>query len=525
MNNPRTVCILTAGIGSRMGESLANSFNKAILPINDQAIISQIIANFPADSHFVIATGYLAEQVRDFLTIAHPDLHFSFVDVPEYTGKHTGPGLSLSYCRELLQTPFYFVSCDTLWQADPALLAQEENWVGVAALPAEQQESYCNFSLLEGNVKAIYDKVAYRGQEPVKSFTGLMYIRDYQSFWHNFQPHRLIKEEVQVSNGLSGMLSAGLKIKALDIRWTDVGTLSRYKEQVLKYSNYDFSKTDESLYIQNGLVTKYFVDEAITANRVAKARLKPDIFPEITEQKGGFYSYRYLAGDTFYNRGSLNSFGKLLEWLEQQVWPTTADNRNIKALCKKFYYDKTMQRLEMFFKKHGESYRNEAFCVNGRPLNPIREILARLNWDELIDGEAAFIHGDLQFDNIIIKDDGRFCLLDWRQDFAGEIKVGDLYYDFAKLYGGIILNYSYIKKNLLSYQEQDNNIEFNFAQDYLSSSYIRTLEAFIESKGYSVSKVKQLVALVFLNMAPLHHYPFDKALFFLGLSRLTATLD
>ena len=65
----------------------------------------------------------------------------------------------------------------------------------------------------------------------------------------------------------------------------------------------------------------------------------------------------------------------------------------------------------------------------------------------LYEGIPSFIHGDLQFDNIIYnKKLNKFILIDWRQDFAGQIEFGDLYYDIAKLYGGILLNYDYIKK-------------------------------------------------------------------------------
>ena len=42
-----------------------------------------------------------------------------------------------------------------------------------------------------------------------------------------------------------------------------------------------------------------------------------------------------------------------------------------------------------------------------------------------------------------------FSLIDWRSDFAGKLKYGDKYYDLAKLYGGLLMDYSKIKMNLV----------------------------------------------------------------------------
>jgi len=49
-------------------------------------------------------------------------------------------------------------------------------------------------------------------------------------------------------------------------------------------------------------------------------------------------------------------------------------------------------------------------------------------------------------------------------------------------------------------------------------------EQFLLDNGFDLKKVKVLVALIFLNMAPLHHSPFDMLLYSLGRSMLTRTL-
>ena len=48
---------------------------------------------------------------------------------------------------------------------------------------------------------------------------------------------------------------------------------------------------------------------------------------------------------------------------------------------------------------------------------------------------------------------------------------------------------------------------------------------FLTSQGYNVYKVKLLTSLIFLNIAPLHHYPYSKMLFYLGKEMLYNLLE
>ena len=52
------VCILAAGVGSRMGP-LSNHINKAILPVNFKAVISHIIEKFAEDIEIIERIGLL----------------------------------------------------------------------------------------------------------------------------------------------------------------------------------------------------------------------------------------------------------------------------------------------------------------------------------------------------------------------------------------------------------------------------------------------------------------------------------
>ena len=40
----------------------------------------------------------------------------------------------------------------------------------------------------------------------------------------------------------------------------------------------------------------------------------------------------------------------------------------------------------------------------------------------------------------------KFLFLDWRQDFNGNLEIGDLYYDLSKLLHGLIVEHNHSKK-------------------------------------------------------------------------------
>lgn len=503
------VCILAAGSGTRMG-NYSEVINKALLPINKKAVISHIIEKFSAETEFVIALGYKSEQVKDYLAIAHPNCSFTYVDVKNYDGPGSGPGLSAHFCKDELNSPFYLVCCDTLWLEDVGLFPQSHNWMAVAGSKKEDSLNYCNVSVMKGKITELHDKKEMKS-EKILSFTGLLFIKDFDLFWEGLEESQLIKNEKQISGGLLRMIE-NHSLHAYSITWTDVGTKEKYVNELKKYENYDFSKETEFIYIFGNNVIKFFQNPEITEQRVKKARIGSEVFPPIKHSRNNFYSYGYLPGETLYKQVSPAVFDSLLNWLDHHVWK----QKNISAVemqknCEIFYREKTMARLALFEQRYPDH--NRISVINGKILPSVRQLLNGFDWPELFQGEAYFIHGDLQPDNIIFDQvTNKFMLIDWRQDFAGQIDFGDIYYDLAKLSGGIKLNYDQIKLNNFRYSESDNSCEFSYPSHPKALEVNTLLEKYIIGKGYLLPKVKLLIGLIYLNMSPLHQHPFDKML-------------
>jgi len=512
------VCILTAGKGSRMGP-YAGVINKALLPYQGKAILSHIMDGFPAGTPFVIALGHRGDQVRDYLTAAHPDDNITYVTVDNYDQPGSGPGYSIWCCRKHLQQPFYFVAADTLAEFNRRE-SGAGNWAGVGLLPPETAKRMCNFTAnADGFIDKIYDKTLPPNAAPVMSFAGLMFIKDYQLFWDALAKPGTVAGEVQISAGLKALVAAG-NLRAREVSWMDFGILDDYRRLAISPLPYDFSKTDEFIYFRADRVIKFFSDPQITARRVEKGNLRPEIFPHIARVGEQFYYYARIPGDSLQGELTPSLYEKYINWLDENLWqiPRKLNADTFAAGCRKFYEDKTRERLKLFYERCPDFI--EPQTVNGAVVRPMDELLAQIKFDELAIGIPRFIHGDLHPDNTIYDGD-KFTLIDWRQDFAGEIMYGDWYYDLAKLLGCIYVNYDLIKLGLMKVRRDGAALEFDYARRANTFAYQEILREYAARYGLEWRRIMILTALIYLNMAPLHTAPFDALLYGLAQQLLT----
>ncbi|MFH1245529.1 MAG: hypothetical protein V1662_03510 [Candidatus Omnitrophota bacterium] len=512
------VCILAAGIGARMGKLSAHA-NKAIFPVNFKAAISYIIEKFPAEIEIVVAVGYKKASVIDYLAIAHPDRKITFIEIDKYTGPGTGPGYSLLQCEKAIQRPFIFFSTDTIVLED--IPAPDKNWFGIASI--NTPERFCTVAIEDNLICRIDDKVKTDNKF---AFIGAAGIYDYDVFFRSLAADKsLICGELQVSNGFRSLI--GKKLVPLKFTWFDTGTFNSYVE-TNKYfsgkdSGFDFSKSDEFLYFAQGTVIKYFADADIVEKRCRRAGLLKDICPEIIAKCNNFYAYRKVNGQILYNVLDRQLAGSFFAWAKSRLWKRQEldenGQRQFSAACRNFYFNKTQKRLRDFYEKTGliDGENN----INGRFVPSLKRLFESIDWDYICAGIPAVIHGDLQFDNVIVSPDEaaqcqKFRLIDWRQDFGGLTAVGDLYYDLAKLYAGMIISYQSIKRGMFSFNLDGPNVFYNYHTDNTLQEAREEYEMFIKENGFDLPKITIMSGLIFLNMAALHNYPFDHLLFFLG---------
>ena len=286
------ICILAAGKGTRMGE-YGTKINKSLLPIRNKAIISHIVDSFQDSDEFVIALGYLGYQVKEYLSIAHPEKKFQFVNVENFEKEGSGPGLSLLCCKDYLNEPFYYMPCDCIVHTNLENLPQT-NWIGTTKVSPDESESYCNLKIKNDLVTEIRDKK--RCTSDYVAFSAPLFVNDHEIFWKGLEDNEIIQNEHQISNGVTALFQKST-LTAINIEWEDIGDLKKYKNISSQSENFDFSKPSEFIYFVNNTVIKFSTEPKNISQVIEKCNLHPELFPKIKSYGKNFLCYVYFNGD------------------------------------------------------------------------------------------------------------------------------------------------------------------------------------------------------------------------------------
>lgn len=517
------VCIPCAGTGSRLGQ-LTQFLNKSLVSISNRPILSHIIEKFPDDTEFVISLGHKGYLVRDFAELAYPERKFYFAEVTPFEGPGSGLGLSLLACKDYLQQPFIFTSCDTL--VKESIPGPEVNWMGFSKVT--NIAPYRTIKL-EGDLVIEIAEKGVGNPDTHRPYIGLAGIHDYAKFWHAMEQGGMKAIE---SGEVFGLCHIGDSVlKAYAFTWHDAGNPDALKITKESYRKPDepniLDKVNESIWFIGNQVIKYSDDQNFIANRVKRASLLMGFVPQITGSGPNMFRYSKVEGSVLSDVVTLPLFDKLLQHCES-FWTPTKLNDQAQACfiasCKKFYRDKTFERVKLFYTTFDKTDGTQP--INGIAMPTLQSLLEGLDWDWLSDGISGRFHGDFHFENILWSEiSEQFIFLDWRQDFAGDLAVGDVYYDLAKLLHGLIVNHGLIAKDRYTVTWTTNQIHYDLDRRQILVECERQIGAWLEKTRYDKRKVWTLTALIYLNIAALHHYPYCLLLYALGKSMLKSEME
>jgi NDP-sugar pyrophosphorylase family protein len=516
------VCIPTAGTGSRLG-SLTRFINKSLVSIANRPTLCHLIEQFPDDTEFVIALGHKAKLMREFLELAYPGRKFFFADVQPFEGPGAGLGLSLLACKEFLQQPFIFISCDTL--VKETIPALDENWMAYAE--TTDLESYRTLTFDGKSVVSICEKGTGKF-DTNKAYIGLAGIHDYKIFWESMEHGADEAIKTGEAHGLSALIPYG--ITAHEFTWFDTGNPTALARARDEYFEPDaptiLEKANEAIWFIGDQVIKFSDDQNFIANRVKRVKGLQGFVPDVTGDRPHMYRYSKVDGKVVSELVTLPLFGRLLEhgksfWLQQAL--STSEASDFKKTCLSFYRDKTFERVELFYKNFSREDGSES--INGQAMPRLDELLNKLDWEWLSDGLSGRFHGDFHFENMLWNGtDQKFTFLDWRQDFGGNLTIGDIYYDLAKLLHGLIINHEIIAGNFFKVEWRPDEISYDFHRKQILVDCEQYFGYWLEAEGYDRKKIWVLTALIYLNIAALHHHPYSLLLFALGKSMLNKEL-
>ena len=511
------VLIPSAGLGTRLFH-LSQNLNKALISVNHKPVISHVIEKFPLSVGIVIALGYKGALVRDYVELAHPDRDIHFVEVYPFEGPDAGLGLTMLRCKDLLQCPFVFCPNDTIVTDDiPEPL---KNWAAYAEI--ENTEHYRSLKINASHQVSEVCEKDDRHSRDQKPYTGLLGVKDYKEFW-KFMEEGQAYGAIQLGEtyALRRFVEAKIPVYAQKVTWLDTGNVERLMKTRAELASSTMptilEKDNEAIWFANGRVIKYNADPDFITSRVLRAEHLRDYVPQVTGSRQHMYSYRMLVGNVMSRVVNTSRFERLLDYL-QTFWEKKSleedDETIFLKACEKFYKEKTRQRVDLYFNKFSQQDKTET--INGESVPPLADLLKKIDWADLCNGTAVRFHGDLHFENILVNETGRFYLLDWRQDFGGLSDYGDIYYDLAKLLHGMIVSHELINKECYDIEQRDDIIRFDIYRKYSLVESEKQFYAFMNKNGYDIKKVKILTALIYLNIAALHHYPYSKLLFYLG---------
>jgi NDP-sugar pyrophosphorylase family protein/mannose-6-phosphate isomerase-like protein (cupin superfamily) len=508
------VLVLSAGLGSRLG-NLTKNVNKAMLPINNKAIISYIIDKFPKEYEFIVALGYKGEELKQYCQLAYPEHNFTFITIDKYEGEGSGPGYSSLQCKQYLQRPFYFVVADCI--IDSKMPHLDGNWLGV--YPTAYPEKYSTIQLdKDDNITSFVNK-STEGYD--NAFIGLASIWDYQIFWNELEANMKNGEIVSAFEDISKY--PGFKAKHL--KWLDTGNLDDLNRTKAYFNDNPLSLykvTDEITYKTSKFV-KFVPNKELNKNKAERAEVLKGIIPPGFTFTDNFISYDWEQGDTLYRYDSSYIYDKFLDTLKSNITRSKKYHGD-RELFDKFYGTKTRERLMAFLDRFGLEYFNREYTINNKKYKSMDHIITQFDTEVFYDNPMySLFHGDLQFDNILW--DGhsnKFTYIDWRESFGGSTEGGDVYYDLAKLYGGTIIPYSMMKEeNAITFYEGSTiaNYDYFISEDLYD--FRNYYEGWLADNGYDLNKVKLITAIIFLNMSPLHDEKFGKMLWFKAIELLS----
>jgi choline kinase len=501
------VLITTSGVGSRLGD-LTKYTNKCLVRIGKKPAISYIVEKYPKDVDIVITIGYFGKQVKDFLTLAYPDRIFTFIDVDKFEGNGSSLGYSMLQAKNELQCPFIFHAADTIITEE--IKPPTENWL--ACQYKENNAQYRTISFIPNRM------INEKGDLESKfAYIGLAGINDYEKFWDALEYEYVNNINDTTISDCHAINKMNSKWDVIEYNnWLDIGNVSELKHaRDVIYDKFELlDKVDESIFLFDEFVIKFFYNKTICSNRVERCKELSGLTPKLIDYTDNFYKYEYAVGDLLATAVDETIFDSFLEWSKNNLWVKHGSSENFKLITKKFYFDKTYERLEKLFNDNKIS--DETININGMTVPPVMDMIKEINKNWLCSDTYYQFHGDYILDNIIYKDKNDFVLLDWRQDFGGDLRNGDIYYDLAKLNHNLLFNHNIVHQGLFSVNKSKNGVKCDILRSDILTNCREKLHKWIFDNGFDLRKVQTLTCIIWLNMAPLHDYKMGEFLYYFG---------
>lgn len=513
------VVITTSGLGSRLGD-ITKYINKGMIKIGDKFVIDYIIDNYinQENIEFIFTIGYKGDYIKQYIDLIYgKKMQYTFINIDPYEGDGSSLGYSLLQTKNIIKGPFYFHCNDSIIYEKIDITSITSNTLFVANHNDSTQ--YCSVNINNNNIK----RINYKGEKTFDYiYIGVAYIKDYEIFYN------LLEKEYNQDTSNSSLNDVVIYKKMLPEHIFTYKYINNYcdtgnNQQLINakhifHSKYEvLDKLTETISFVDNKVAKFFVDKTTNLSRVERTKHMPShLLPHIHNYSDNFFVMSNEDGTPLSKVYNKNMIVDLLNYMFSNFWIKTYSDDMFKEKCFNFYNTKTLDRIKTSLKNNMAT---DYHIINKCNVGDIMSLIQRVDFDFLTDGKPTTFHGDFILENILIKKDETYCLVDWRQDFQGSVVYGDMYYDLAKLRHNLQLNHYNVENNLFNITDistTHTECILDMKCNYYLINELQAFDKYIEGRELNLKKIKILNSLIWINMSPLHSYPLSNFLFNLG---------
>ena len=509
MRKSPIVFIPAAGLGSRT-KGTNSTLPKPLLSIGNQPLIGRIMSLYPKGTHFVIGVGYKADWVKQVAHIValENSQQVSFFETDSWKTTNKGLTNTILDSKPHIFGNFIFHAVDSLIPKRTCLelLGSSENTI-VAGVP-----------IAPGDYRFLQDGKWARGrldhESKALAYAGVSFIRNVEDFWNKTEDAAKKHPEAGETLGIDPKFAKVLKLAPTE--WMDAGNQEGLANSRINFKNPDIvlERSNEAIWNIGQSMYKFHEDEKFISNRIVRAENLYPFVPEVSFVSSNLYSYRRVEGETL-SKAPEESFKSFLEFCKRFWFGDFMDSDYDKNNFDNFYKVKSINRIRDYLASDSEY---DPKTINGSDVIPIKSLIESIPWNELSSITPVRAHGDLHPDNVIFNPTNKnFTLLDWRQEVGGNTgAVGDLYYELGKIMHGLMVDHETVARDGFHFSRNGDEYAHSITISEKKQEWLVEFQEFLAENSFDINRTKLMTGIIFLNIAALHHDPYNKYLFTLG---------